>query len=367
MNIGISKYHSISEEIKEKIKKNIYKKGMRLSSEYKLAKEYGVNRHTIRRAVQGLQEQGILYREWGVGITIIGNKKKKEKKKIKIAFIVPFEDTDTNVLLTEFYLNKIYSGIILEADKKEIEIQLIMENMFKKQILSTGKNMDINGVIIPHLYNRKLVETLRTKNISFVAVDDCIFDDVPSVIIDNFKGGEIASKYLISSGHKYIGIVNPSIKKNQIIVGYIKRQNGCLNYLKKYNINVRIFAPDAYFDFETRHFIGGKESAKEIIRLEKRPTALFLVSDKFALGIYEEFNRNNVNIPKDISIIGFDGLELCNFLTPKLTTIKADWEKVGERAVCKLLGEIKGEKSVNEPCELIEPHLLENSSCMKMK
>lgn len=365
MNIGISKYHSISEEIKEKIKKNIYKKGMRLPSEYKLAKEYGVNRHTIRRAVQGLQEQGILYREWGVGITIIGiDKNRKEKKKIKIAFIVPFEDID--ILFTEFYLKKIYSGIILEANKKGIEIQPIIDSIFKKQILSTGKNMDINGVIIPHLYNRKLVETLRRKNISFVAVDDCIFDDVPSVIIDNFKGGEIASKYLISLGHKYIGIVNPSISKNQI-VGYVKRQNGCLSYLKKYNMNVRIFAPNVYFDFETRHFIGGIESAKEIIRLEKRPTALFLVSDKFALGIYDEFNRNNVNIPKDISIIGFGGLELCNFLTPKLTTIKADWEKVGERAVCKLLGEIKGEKSVNEPCELIEPHLLENSSCMKIK
>ena len=95
------------------------------------------------------------------------------------------------------------------------------------------------------------------------------------------------------------------------------------------------------------------------------PTAVFASCDKLAIGAIDAIKEAGLSVPEDISIIGFDDIELAKYVTPKLTTIRQDCTSVGKAAVDLLVEQInaKAKLKINK---VIPVELIERESCRKI-
>ena len=75
----------------------------------------------------------------------------------------------------------------------------------------------------------------------------------------------------------------------------------------------------------------------ELLKLDPRPTAVFVANDHMALGVMRSLADAGVRVPEDIGVAGFDDIETARYLTPPLTTMRVDTFELGARAVDRLL------------------------------
>lgn len=163
------------------------------------------------------------------------------------------------------------------------------------------------------------------------------FDLLSSVSIDDAKGAECAIQYLLDLGHEHIGIIGGDTAVSS--TSYLRYQ-GCKNAFAKNKMP---------FD-ETKQYMVSRYSYNSaynntIRLLDKRPetTAIFAFSDVMAIGAIRAVLDKGLKVPEDVSVIGFDHVELSNFYNPKLTTIEQDWYKIADRGVELLINCIQKE------------------------
>ncbi|MFW5913526.1 MAG: LacI family DNA-binding transcriptional regulator, partial [Bacillota bacterium] len=130
--------------------------------------------------------------------------------------------------------------------------------------------------------------------------------------------------------------------------------------LKTHGLAVRedYFAEGQYFSKEE-----GYGAMKTLMALEDPPTAIFCASDLLAIGAMEAIHEAGMRVPDDFSIVGFDGIDLGQLITPRLTTIKQDTEKIGHLAAKYMMEFIHGEKKPKKSKTItVETELLNGDS-----
>lgn len=154
---------------------------------------------------------------------------------------------------------------------------------------------------------------------------------VPSVRSDNAQGIEAAIDHLSELGHTKIahicgpaGNVLSDARKRGFMVSMAKKN---LNYPVEY-----LVAGD--FNLEA-----GRAAARTILKLEDRPTGVVCASDELAFGLIAELGAHGLSVPDDVSVVGFDDIEMAEVFIPALTTIHQDRIELGRRAA-KLLLEV---------------------------
>ncbi|MGH4051619.1 MAG: LacI family DNA-binding transcriptional regulator [Clostridium sp.] len=178
---------------------------------------------------------------------------------------------------------------------------------------------------------------------------------VGCVGVDNIKGSILAVEYLLEQGHTKIGFINGH---KEALVSY-ERLDGYYLALSRRGIKIEDdLIISGGFSYE-----GGKSAAEHLIENHGDITAIYCASDLMALGAIEGLKNMGYDIPKDISIVGFDDINLCNFVTPKLTTIKQDMDKIG-KAAANLILSIISEQYLGRI--VIEPELIERESTIKI-
>ncbi len=169
------------------------------------------------------------------------------------------------------------------------------------------------------------------------------FDNLSSVSIDDKKAAYTAVEHLISLGHTKIGILGGEMRHSNPARA---RYEGCLSAFKEYNVEfdaTRQFA-GSYFTME-----GGYRAMKTLLQKKADLTAVFAMSDVTALGAIRAIRDHGMKVPEDISVVGFDGIEMGQYLVPKLTTICQPGSEIAQRCVEILLRCInENEKAVVE-------------------
>lgn len=172
------------------------------------------------------------------------------------------------------------------------------------------------------------------------------------VIFDYFQGGYLATKHLIEYGHRRIGCVSgpPHFKvSRQRLEGYRK---ALLEHGIPYNESLIYFGD---YDMES-----GSRSLSYL--LGQKATAIFSFNDQMAFGIYQAARQYNLNIPGDISLIGFDNVPFGNVMEVPLTTIHVPVDAMG-RTIGERIVEIVDGQDVNERLHVeYEPTLLVRGS-----
>ncbi|WP_411834453.1 substrate-binding domain-containing protein [Pasteurella multocida] len=134
------------------------------------------------------------------------------------------------------------------------------------------------------------------------------------VSLDNEKVTFIATETLIKLGHKKIGYIG----SNHYIMDEIERHRGYLAALKQYHIPVIEHA----ITHSSPDFEGGEEAMINLLSYNSDLTAVVAYNDSMAAGAISVLNENNIRVPAQCSIIGFDDMPIARYLIPKLTTIR---------------------------------------------
>lgn len=177
-----------------------------------------------------------------------------------------------------------------------------------------------------------------------------------TVAIDNYQGAFNATEYLIKKkGFKNIAhITGPNENEDAFL-----RKRGFIDACKKYGITVnKSFIVDGDYTKES----GYKNFIKLYSQTEK-PQAIFAANDMMALGCYEAAEYLNLEIPKDIALVGFDDIFISQYLNPGLTTVRVQIEEVGRAAASLLVDKLNSTNGKIHPVVKIPTDLIIRNSC----
>ncbi len=177
-----------------------------------------------------------------------------------------------------------------------------------------------------------------------------------SVLGDNLQGGEIAGKYLIDLGHTKVGhITGPRAHGN-----LTDRAKG---FLKAFH-DRGLPEPEVICGEHT--FAGGYKSAKQLLGLNRKITAIFAGNDVLAFGCIRAAIEKGIRIPDDLSIIGFDNVEMSQITNPPLTTIDQPKYEIGKAAIEMLLDMLAKDGICEPEHRMIGVRLIERQSCRRI-
>ncbi len=179
--------------------------------------------------------------------------------------------------------------------------------------------------------------------------------NAPAFLVDQFKGGYLATEYLIKKGHTKIA--HFSAGANVLDCHGVQRLAGYEKALTDNGIDPSTqLVVEAGYAWES-----GYEAAKVLLDLpySKRPTALFAAADMVAWGAIKCFRHNGLRVPEDIAVVGYDNLYIADKIDPPLTTISQPKEQLGKIAMDSLLRAIEGEPISSL---LFEPKLIVRNS-----
>nr|WP_111298565.1 LacI family DNA-binding transcriptional regulator [Paracoccus saliphilus] len=164
--------------------------------------------------------------------------------------------------------------------------------------------------------------------------------DAPRVLADNVEGGRLAARHLAGHGHRRIlHLTGPG--GNSLTVA---RREGFLQGLAEAALPAP--GPDDSIEGNfTARF--GREAAAKILDLRNRPTAVFCDNDEMAIGLIHGLICGGLRVPQDISVMGFDNIEMSAYCLPPLTTIRQYRARLGRRAAELLLARMRGETIID--------------------
>jgi LacI family transcriptional regulator, repressor for deo operon, udp, cdd, tsx, nupC, and nupG len=161
---------------------------------------------------------------------------------------------------------------------------------------------------------------------------------LPSIRFDNEAGGALAVAHLADLGHTRIGhILGPL---NNVLTH--ERLRGVERALRERNLTI---CPEWFFkgDFS---LAAGARAAHEWLALSERPTAITASNDEMACGFMSELHRHGIAVPRDVSVVGFDDIDIAERFIPALTTIRQPRIEIGETAANTLIGLIRNQGQV---------------------
>ncbi|MEX5852324.1 ribose operon transcriptional repressor RbsR [Providencia huaxiensis] len=197
----------------------------------------------------------------------------------------------------------------------------------------------------------------RYPSVPTVMMDWSPFDSVGDVIQDNsFLGGEIATRYLIDSGFTRIACIAGPQDKSPARARY----QGFIQAMEQAKIEVN----EDYIIFSDFEFAGGFESMNKLLELSTPPQAIFAGNDAMAVGAYQAIFQKGIKVPDDISIIGYDDIDLSPYMIPPLTTIHQPKDKLGKQAVDQLIYRMDNPEA-DASVLVLTPELIERQSVRK--
>jgi LacI family transcriptional regulator len=154
---------------------------------------------------------------------------------------------------------------------------------------------------------------------------------------DNYVGGGLAAKALIGRGRVSVAIVTSSI----MIEDATDRLQGFIDELHANDISL---SKDMIFSAASS-LNGGTVAARSLLTKGAKFDAVFCYNDIMAAGVIQALQDNGVNVPADVSVVGFDDLEIANYLVPRLSTIRYPVAEMAEAMTQAILQDLNGDGS----------------------
>ncbi|GAA05890.1 substrate-binding domain-containing protein [Photobacterium leiognathi] len=198
------------------------------------------------------------------------------------------------------------------------------------------------------------------------------YADIPVVVMDwgpmqftsdkiqdnSLRGGYMAAKYLIDAGHSEIGCITGPLDRIQAEMRY----NGYLQAMDEAGFSVEpSWVVEADFECE-----GGYNAFSQLHANGTLPSALVVANDMMAMGVINAANELGIQIPEQLSIIGYDDIHIAKFMSPSLTTIHQPKYRLGQAAVETLLTRLDEPETAPRIIEL-EPTLVERNSVKSLR
>ncbi|BBM66549.1 LacI family transcriptional regulator [Vibrio alfacsensis] len=193
------------------------------------------------------------------------------------------------------------------------------------------------------------------------------YPDIPVVVMDwgpmlfasdkiqdnSLRGGYLAAKYLIDCGHKEVGCITGPLIKHQAQMRYEGYKRAVVEAGLSFNAN---WIVESNFECE-----GGYQAFKKMVERGPLPSSIFVSNDMMAMGVLNAANELGIEVPEQLSIIGYDDIHIAKYMSPSLTTIHQPKHSLGQAAVETLLRKLN-EKTQETQVVQLEPTLVERKS-----
>jgi len=258
---------------------------------------------------------------------------------------------------TDTFFHEIIKGINKVIDK---EYNLVIRGIDDYKYFNQIDKTNFDGIIVvsQRKTDDEFIEAVIEKEIPIVVINRHIETvDLVNIMSNDAQGVYEAVDYFIKNNHKKIAIIGG----NTEFESSVYRKDGYIRALKDNNIPLC----EEYMISGKYNLESGYENMKKLIVLEDRPTAVFCANDDIAVGAMKAVFESGLNVPNDISIIGFDDSNFCKYVTPTLTSVKKDSLALSQYGGINLLNLIKN-REVNKEKVYIESKLILRDSVKKL-
>ena len=253
---------------------------------------------------------------------------------LKVIGLLTKHDFDLPVEINPFY-SHIQAGVESECRKRQISLMYanVEVDPSNHPVMWPAmiSEQHIDGLILAGTFIEETVDLFQRRIDVPIVLVDSYAPNLPfdSVVIDNTPAAMTAVKYLIAQGHRKIGLIGwneqspPSIHE---------RKRGYSRALDEHGIRDVIIQPS---EIKVRE--DGRKALHQL--LDRRPdvTAVFACNDLVALGVLSAAREMNLDVPGDLSVVGFDDIDLAREITPALTTIHVHKTWLGAISVTQLI------------------------------
>lgn len=232
----------------------------------------------------------------------------------------------------------------------------------KQVVMSNILGRRVDGVIIYEELgiDAQDIAAMKKDKIKAVFLDRVLEDEgMGSIIFDSYESGYEATKYLIGLGHKRIAYISGV----DTMFDSVERREGYLAALRQYELPVdEDYFIQGYFEEDSTY-----SAIKSFVRLhpEKLPDAFLAGNDLSAMGCIQALKSCGYDVPQDVSVVGFDDIDIAPYYSPPLTTIRNQIAKQGMLAIDHLVHMIQ-EKEQGAMQKLQGELIVRGSSHVKM-
>lgn len=329
------KYLELADHLRERIHSGELKVGERLPSYVDLYQERGVSTATVQRACDVLDQEKLIERRNGSGIFVAAPRRTLSGT-IGIIGSGSFKAQDS-----PFYKQ------VMDAVHNVVESQQ-QHSMYlgTEAAVNAAAVAKVDGVLIFGVQESAPVFKELPSSLPKVSVLNSI-DGVVSVAVDEYRGAQMAVRHLMDLGHRRIACL-----MEKRVWPARRRFGGYCEALEERGIEInpswaRLVNP---LDF-TKGKIGqpylewGRGQMQAWLREdweEMGCTAILVQNDVAAIGVIQVLQNAGIKVPEQVSVIGFDGTEVCDLISPRLTSVAMPLTQIGRRAVALLNRQIAG-------------------------
>ena len=260
----------------------------------------------------------------------------KTKKSYNLGVL--FVDAAMNGLTHE-YFNHVLESFKYRAEEKGYDITFIAGNTAgqKMSFYERCRYRGVDGVLVACFkYYEEDIQDLIRSELPVVTIDHT-FEGKIAVVSNNVQGMEELVSYIYSMGHKKIAYIHGDdtpVTRNRL--------SGFYRTTQRYGLEI----PDEYVRASSyRDLEMAAKATGELLDLPNPPTCIMYPDDYAAVGGMNEIRERGLRIPEDISITGYDGIDLVRMMEPKLTTLCQDTRQIGRMAAEKLISLIEHPKT----------------------
>jgi len=339
-NSVIPKYQMLAERLRQRIETCELQPGDRLPTFAEMRSEYNVTSSTVERMYGVLEQEGLIERQPRRGLFVA------EPQRVLTGNIGIRGNMDLGVQ-PEFFYSRLNHGLQEAADHHGRRL------LWQKDPFTKDNIKNVDGLLLsghPAGSNNKIV---RMKPAHMPAVSMFILaEGLNSVVVDDYGAAKIATRHLLELGHRRIAcfmnniIHTPQIPRNRIAGYQDALQEAGVVFDPRWLRQVHypeIPRPESVTPHQSwlqwsheQMQIWLKEGWRDL-----HCTAILAQNDHIAIGIMQVLQEANINVPGEVSVIGFDGTELCDYSTPRLSSVKLPLEQIGTRAVGLLVEQIE--------------------------
>jgi DNA-binding LacI/PurR family transcriptional regulator len=344
--------------LRDEIARGVYAVGEAIPSERELCSSKGLSRTTVRRAIQLLVDEGMLYRVPGSG-TYVGRTAPATlgaaQEQATLGLILP--------TLANPYFGELATAIERESTRAGYQLLLGQSDMTGRSVAPYlaryAENASVKGVIvvasseeIPVASYEKLREA-RKPFLFVVRHAETIAADAVST--DHVGGARELVRHLIGLGHRRIAYIGDTWTRNA------RHHQGYLEGLREAGIAedpaliVRVYS-------ENLEQVG-QGGVRELLERRVDFTAIFAQIDLVAIGVLRALQAAGLRVPDDVSVVGFDNIPGAEYLQPPLTSVDHTVDEIGRLAVLLLLDRATGRYDGPARQVIIQPRVLIRASC----
>lgn len=258
--------------------------------------------------------------------------------------------------LTHEFFARVLNSFKTEAEFSGYDITFINKDIgrWKMSTYEHCKYRNVDGIVITCTdFTDSEVYEVVNGDIPVVTIDH-IFDCRTAVMSNNESGMEELINYVADKGHRKIAYIqgNKSAVAERRLAGFYKAcMNRGIDVRPEWILNGDYHNPDVTYKLTA-----------ELLKSSDRPTCIFMPDDYSAIGGFNAIKDQGLSIPKDISVVGYDGIAYSQFLSPKLTTYLQDTVQIGVTAAKRLISHIENPQTTFTEVVTVDGQFLEGES-----